>query len=100
MSPTRDRTLDDPQAIIIDLQSRLADVQRMLDHRTAERDEAQRQLAERTVDRDEVLAREAATAEVLAVINASPDDLEPVFQAILQNAHTLCGASFGALMTF
>jgi len=36
MSATRDGTLHDPKAIIIDLQRQLADVQRTLDERTAE----------------------------------------------------------------
>ena len=48
MSATRDSTLHDPKAIIIDLQRQLADVQRTLDERTAEQDATQRRLAERT----------------------------------------------------
>jgi GAF domain-containing protein/sensor histidine kinase YesM len=48
----------------------------------------------------EALERQTATAEILKVISSTPTDVQPVFDAIVRNAVTLCDAKFASAFRY
>jgi predicted component of type VI protein secretion system len=57
----------------------------------------QEKLERQAHELEEAREERAAIAEVLRVISSSPGELEPVFQAMLENAVRICNAKFGVL---
>jgi hypothetical protein len=53
-----------------------------------------------TRGRNEAREQQIATADILRVIRASPNDAQPVFETIVRNAVTLCGGVFANVFRF
>jgi hypothetical protein len=63
--------------------------------RTSSVDGLKSTVARLTRELNEALDQQRASSDVLRIISSLPGELQPVFEAILQNAVRICGANFG-----
>ena len=93
--PALPRTKAEALARVARLERQVRTLQRQLAISTRRADDAVRESAEGRRTLTGALEQQAATAEIMRVINQSPTHVQPVFDAILSSALRLCDAPFG-----
>jgi class 3 adenylate cyclase/DNA-binding FrmR family transcriptional regulator len=71
--------------------------QKTTPHLNAANNEKETEVGQLARELKEAMERQTATSDILHVISSSSGELEPVFDAILQNAARICQAQFGTL---
>ena len=76
------------------------DLKQQLEASRLEIVELEKTLEAQTRELAELREQQTATSEVLQIIASSPGDLDPVFQAMMDNAARICAAEFGVLYLY